>query len=139
MLGATITFQYNRKEKTIEVPAKYPVWQAALIYAKNDLQIPSFKKVIFTINNVLINENYTIAFFMTGLSSSRFTIKISPKQSLDEIVADLMKKLTAQEMIDLSDKLAEKSAEKAANENKGDEANNVISLALDIYDNKHKN
>ena len=139
MLGATITFEYNGKAKYVEVPAKYPVWQATLIYAKNDLQNPSLKKVIFTINDVLINENYSVAFYMTGLSKSAFTIKILPKQSLDEIVADLMKKLTAQEMIDLSDKLAEKSAEKAANENKGDEANNVISLALDIYDNKHKN
>ena len=131
-LSEKITFQYNDKAKIVEVPVKYSVWQAVEIYVKKELQIPSLKRMKFQIEGDVINPNLSIAFYKCQLFRNRIIIKISEREPLSKFVADLRKLLTAQEMVDLSDMLAEKAATVAQAENAYEDLNKLALVAVDL-------
>ena len=132
MLGAAITFQYNEKAKIFEVPLKYSVLEVVEIYVRKELNIPSLKNMKFQIEGDIIDPRLSVAFYWASLSRARIIIKISEREPLSKFVADLRKLLTAQEMVDLSDMLAEKAATVAQAENAYEDLNKLALVAVDL-------
>ena len=126
MLAATVIFQYNGKAKSVDVPAKFTVYTAAKM-ASIHLNIPlKLKEMKFQIEGEAINPMLSVAFYADKLLKGRGIIKLTPIKPLADILKELMQKLTSQEMLALSDMLAEKSAVKANKENIDSETNQVV-------------
>ena len=126
MLAASVSFQYGDKAKTVDALAKFSVYSAAKI-ANTYLNIPlKLKEMKFQIGDEAINPKFSVAFYADKLLKNRGIIKLTPAKPLADILQELVKNLTAQEMITLSEMIEEKSGEKAMKENTDFETNLVV-------------